>query len=149
MSFNKSGRSGLAALKQRRCTFDCVSSPANVVKSMHVSARNCHAACTSFLTTRRDAYSPARFFTAARLMCTLRMYFSSVNQYIYSIYSGLAYYMETGGVLFGLSKWAWDKLKPWIKAPTVEPYHPLRLMCQISREWKNNQHLLLHMGFKR
>jgi hypothetical protein len=48
-----------------------VSSPANVVKSIHVMALINHPTCCSFLTARRVAYSPARFFTADKFILTL------------------------------------------------------------------------------
>ena len=57
---------GLAAFKQSLCTLASVSSPARVVKSMHVKARHNQAACHCFFTVLRVPNVAARRLIAGR-----------------------------------------------------------------------------------
>lgn len=60
-------RTGLRALAHSLRTLPGVSSPASVVRSMHVTARSSHAACQSFLIERRFWKVAARRSVALRL----------------------------------------------------------------------------------
>lgn len=77
--FNRSNLTGFAALKHSRCTFELVSSPAKVVKSMQLIALRSHATWCSFLTVLLDEYSAARFLRADRFKLILLIYFSSLK----------------------------------------------------------------------
>src|SRR6266404_7584617 len=63
-SFTKSCRIGCRPFAHKRRTRSSVSSPDNVVKSMHVIARRSHATCQSFFTVRRVTRVCARRSTA-------------------------------------------------------------------------------------
>ncbi len=84
----RSSRSGWAALKQRRCTLEGVSSPARVVRSMQEMARSCQASWCSFLTARRAANSDARFLMADKLRWTFNNVSSDLNFRIKVLYFG-------------------------------------------------------------
>ena len=62
-------RTGWRAFAHRRRTLPGVSSPASVVRSMHVTARSSQAACHAFLTERRAPSVAARRRVALGLTC--------------------------------------------------------------------------------